>query len=84
MTGTMPEEGRNPVEAPQAVMHLWGWFLQLNGSRQQGMNGAQPISNVEYLAFFTLEDLALEGWETAALRRLDGIALESSRTAADG
>lgn len=41
------------------------------------MSGPMPISNVELLAFFTLESLTPESWEISAIRALDRVALNS-------
>lgn len=76
MTGRMPEEGINPVDFPEALAHLWQWFLQLNSARQSGMS-ASPITYPDMRAFFSLYGIAPQGWELDAIRLLDGIALES-------
>lgn len=76
MTGRMPPEGVNPVEFPQAVSHLWQWFMQLSNARQPGM-GVSPITYPDLHAFFSLYGITPDGWELDAIRVLDGIALES-------
>lgn len=72
----MPEEGINPIPLPDAVRHVWSWFLQLHCARQYGHNGPQPITNSEMLAFFDLECIEPSGWEPLAIRILDRVALE--------
>lgn len=74
--GVMPEEGINPVSFPEAVGHVWEWFLHLNASRQAGMGGPMPVTYTEIAAFFNLEGVELSGWELQAIRWLDRIALE--------
>ena len=71
----MPDEGINPEELPSEAAHVWHWFLELHESRSQGMNGPQPITNLEILAYAGLTGIQFEGWELAAMRRLDRLAL---------
>lgn len=74
----MPEEGINPVDLPEVAWHVWEWFLQLSGSRQSGIAGPVPLSNLEILAFFQLEGVSPDGWELQAIRALDRVAMESA------
>lgn len=75
--GVMPEEGINPMEPAEAGMHVWSWFCSLMASRQNGMDGGpQRLTNQEVLAFFTIEGIVPEGWETKALRLLDMASLK--------
>lgn len=78
MTGRKPQEAINPVEFPEALHQLWLWFLELNASRSSGM-GACPISYSDMQAYFSLMQCRPEPWEISAIRRLDGVALESIR-----
>ena len=73
----MPEEGINPGELPGEAAHVWNWFAALRSSAGAGLSGPLPITNVEMLAFFTLEGFSLEGWETLALRALDSAYLRA-------
>ncbi len=76
MKGVMPEEGINPEESPDVLYDLWAQFLELNASRRGGLNGPEPISHVDLHAFCSLHRVRFEGWELAAIRRLDAVALE--------
>lgn len=76
MTGRTQPEGINPIEFPEALAHLWQWFLQLNSARQPGM-GASPITYPDMQAFFSLYGIAPQGFELDAIRLLDSVALES-------
>lgn len=73
----MPTEGVNPTEFPECVAYLWGWFMQLNAKRPQGMNGALPLPESEIGWFFRNRGLEPAVWEIDAIARLDLIALES-------
>ena len=77
VSGRMPEEGINPGSIPAAVAHVWNWFGALRQSAAAGFSGPMPITNLEMLAFVTLEGLALEGWETRAIRAVDSAYLQS-------
>ena len=77
VSGRMPEEGINPGSIPAEVAHVWSWFTALRESAGAGLNGPLPITNLEMLAFFTLEGMALEGWETRAIRAVDSAYLRS-------
>lgn len=73
----MPAEGINPVEFPQAVNHVWQWFLQLNAKRPNGMNGFSPIPESEIGWFFLNRSLSVNPWVIDAIARLDLVALKS-------
>lgn len=77
MTGKMPDEGINPVESPDLLYDLWRWFLDLNASRQAGMGGVGPITYLELQAYSAVQGIRMEGWEIAAIRSLDRVALDS-------
>lgn len=83
MSGRPNIEGSNPVELPPTVQHVWGWFLTVHNGRQVGMNGPSPISNLEILAFYALEQIMTDGWETNAIRRLDMVAMASQKSGAE-
>jgi len=71
MTNKSPKELQDLPELPESAAHVWGWFLELNGTRQAAMNGALPISYLEMLSWqaLTLEKLAR--WEVIAIKALD-------------
>ena len=71
----MPEEGVNPVDLPAVVAHVWGWFLSLNGKRQQAMQGMNPITESEIGWFFLNRKINPELWEIEAIERLDALTL---------
>lgn len=74
MKGFMPAEGINSAEFPDVLYDLWHWFLDLNAARGGGM-GPAPITYLDLNAYASLHRLRFEGWELAAIRRLDGVAL---------
>lgn len=77
MTGRMPEEGINPVEFPEVLAELWGWFLRLNAGRGGGF-GTQPITEQGIGWFFHNRGIRPQMWQLDALRLLDRVALDSS------
>ena len=77
MTGRVQPESINPCPIPDGAAHIWGYFLQLNRERSQGMNGSQPLTSSNILAWMALEGVQLEHWEVGAVRRLDVAALAS-------
>lgn len=72
----MPDEGINPVELPEIMAHVWGWFLILHRKRGREMGGPLPIAESEIGWFFRNRGLSPSLWEMDALTELDRIALE--------
>lgn len=77
MTGRVQAESINPCPIPDGAAHIWGYFLQLNRERSQGMNGSQPLTSSNILAWMALEGVQLEHWELTGIRALDRAAMES-------
>lgn len=77
MTGRMPDEGINPVEFPESIQHVWGWFLTLNHKRPPAMAGVSPIPESEIGWFFRNRCICPDGWELDALAALDMVARDS-------
>jgi len=78
MTGRMPAEGINPGEIPDLLVDLWNHFLRLNATRNVGM-GTCPITELEIFAFCANRRMRLSTWEIDVIRRLDDIALSSTK-----
>jgi hypothetical protein len=55
---------------PDETAHLWGWFLDLNGTRSAGFT-INPIGWSDIHAYFQLQRIRPDGWEIATLRALD-------------
>lgn len=79
MTGSMPDEGVNPIDFPAEAAHVWHWFLQLNAKRPQGFSGASCIPESEVHYFFRNRHIAPEVWEVDAISALDGVALAAAQ-----
>jgi hypothetical protein len=60
---------------PNSCLHVWEWFLQLDSSRQSGMQ-ANPISFSDIQAFFQLHNVQPDDWEISLIKQLDRIALK--------
>lgn len=78
MTGRMPPEGINPVEFPEFLSELWGWFTRLNAGRGRGF-GMQPITEQEIGWFFHNRRIRPQLWQLDALRTLDLVSMESTK-----
>lgn len=62
--------GKTP-EIVEGAEYLWGYFLELNASRWDGINGWLPISDQQIMAWCSLTGVRLRAWEYAALRAMD-------------
>lgn len=80
MMGKMPQEGINPIEFPEQLDFLWGWFLSLHSGRQQAMDGIAPIAESEIGWFFLNRRIDHSGWEADAIRRIDCAAIGALRS----
>jgi hypothetical protein len=77
--GVMPQEGINPANLPEAVEHVWHWFLQLNAKRPQGMCGICPIPESEIHFFFLNRQISPQMWEVDAIAALDAVAITTAQ-----
>ena len=68
-----PELHMKPI--PSSCLHVWHWFLQLDSSRNSGMQ-ANPISYADIQAFFQLYNVQPDDWEISLIKELDKIALK--------
>ena len=64
-TGKRPAQLDGPA-LPDCVRHVWGWFLDLHGSRGEG-----GINYAELLAWAQLNELTPTPFEIRLLRELD-------------
>ncbi|MBB5609812.1 MULTISPECIES: hypothetical protein [unclassified Janthinobacterium] len=67
-----PEEAAPSL--PFELAHVWEWFAQLNGKRQNGM-AVNPIASTEILAWQARHGIAIEPFEHQLLDRLDALFL---------
>lgn len=70
---TFEEQLRNPVEFPELIRHVWGWFMELchTGRTYSGHGVAMPLSNTEIYSWSQLNEIRLAPWERRTLRLLD-------------
>ena len=76
-TGKMPAQ-LEPVEVPQAILYLWGWFCELSNARQYGEFGPMPISFSEIKAWSDLTHSDPAAWEVATLKEIDRVYLSEA------
>lgn len=67
---------RNP-KVPDAAVHLWGWFWQLNDARPEGFSSAGPLTFGEIAAWAGLTGITPHPWEVEALKAMDRAYLAS-------
>ena len=70
-------EDPNPKTFPEAMAHVWGWFLELASGRTCGM-GANPITWEGMAAWSALTGARPAPWEVRAIRELDSAYLAST------
>ncbi|WP_446718056.1 phage tail assembly chaperone [Cupriavidus sp. OTU4054] len=75
-TGRRPE-GLDGPALPAAGFQVWQWFMDLNSARPAGL-ALSPISFSDMKAFFDLIGERPEGWQLAAIRRLDRAVLAAA------
>lgn len=66
--------GQHPgpdVELSMAIAHIWDWFWQLNGRRQSGQSGSQPLTHAEIKSWAELTDTDITPAEVRALIAMD-------------
>jgi hypothetical protein len=72
-------EARPPVELPDCMAYLWGWFWELNTGRSiGGMGTPMAIAPTEILAWCQLRRVVLEDWEISVLQGLDAAFLKAA------
>jgi len=64
-------EALTPPEVPLAMVHLWHWWTELSGSRQQGMHGLAPITYRDVVAWANLTERDPDPYEVDVLFRMD-------------
>ena len=74
------------LDVPPEVSHLWGWFWQLDQTRQSSGFGGLPITYGEISAWARLTGQQPRPWEVAGLIEMDAArrsALSPPETGAD-
>jgi hypothetical protein len=69
-TGVMPPELVGH-ELPDAIQHVWNWFLKLNGRRGIGFNAPNPITYQDILAWSHLMQIEPTPFEVDCIVDLD-------------
>lgn len=65
------------VAIPAGGELLWKWFLGLQKTRQAGMNGPQPITYAEIVAYSRIYSVPMEPRHVAILIAMDQAYLET-------
>lgn len=71
-----PNPDLAPLECPDFVLHVWGWFCDLSRARSGGM-GPNPIGYAEIEAWARLTGRRPTSFETECLRMLDDLFLSA-------
>lgn len=66
-TGKRPSQLDEGGDLPEALKHVFEWFLELSSARIE----YRPITNAELFAFCWLRDIRLSAIELEALQVLD-------------
>lgn len=56
---------------PQALSHVWDWFVELLPRRSSGGMSVNPLSYAELMSWALLTQTVLLPWEAKLLMRLD-------------
>ena len=67
-------EEPNPQPFPDALAHVWDWFLDLHAGRPSGM-GPGPLTWEGIAAWVSLTGIRPAPWEIRAIRELDSAFL---------
>lgn len=68
------EELENAPKIPDFYSHAWGWFLDLNSSRQSGFS-SNPISYTEIDAYSRLMMIDMDRDDVEAIKIIDSVYL---------
>jgi len=69
-TGRKPKE-LEPVLCPDAIYHIWGWFLEMHHSRGSGAMGPASITYPDIWAWSQLAGISPSPFELGCIRALD-------------
>lgn len=74
-TGVKPDELLE-IECPDAMHHIWGWFVTLNSTRSHGMS-INPISFQDIWAWSQLTENEPTPFEVDCITSLDDLFLKT-------
>jgi hypothetical protein len=75
-TGVKPEELQD-IDFPEGAAHIWESFLDLHTSRGMGVNGPNPLTFSDILAWSTLTGLEITPFELNCITALDSLWLST-------
>jgi len=73
----MPKQ-LEPVEMPDCLHYLWGWFCELSGGRGYAEFGALPLTFSEIRAWAELTQTEPTAWEVDVIKILDRVYLNEA------
>ena len=73
----MPDQLK-PIDAPDCLMYLWGWFCDLSNSRQYGEAGPMALTYSEIQAWANLTKNEPAAWEVEVLKKIDRVFLNEA------
>ena len=76
-TGIRPAELID-CKCPDAILHVWRWFLELNEARGSGGMGASAISYQDILSWSITTNSEPTPFEVSCIRALDSLMLKVS------
>ena len=68
--GELPEDYKS-LKCPEAVIHCWHWFIELNRTRASNGFGQNPISYTEIVSWSQLTGVVPEPLEVQTIMALD-------------
>lgn len=68
--GVTPPELIAP-DFPDLLLYLWEAFLDLHKGRSYGMNGGNPLTWSDIVAWCNLTGIVLSSWEVTTIKALD-------------
>jgi hypothetical protein len=74
-TGSIPKE-LEPIECPDAMIHVWRMFLELTSGRGNNGFGINPISYPDILAWACLVDSQPTPMEIRAIKAVDAAFMQ--------
>lgn len=76
----MPTVYEGVEDLPEETSYLWGFYLELDRTRQYSEFGPRPITFLDIQAWQNVRQVTLEGWEVDAILQLDNAYFEVNAT----
>jgi hypothetical protein len=63
---------------PAGFTYIWDYFSEISAGRQSGMNGSQPLSYTEILAWVVLTKRNVSAWDVEVIKSIDAVFMKTS------